>query len=485
MASKIVPVVLDKLFTWRDSPLLFVRECLNAVPSDQQVEGLMEITKTRRMTIRSGHGTGKDAFAAWIILWFMSTRPYAKVACTAPTARQLTDILWSELAKWFRQSQLQNEFVHQTDKFFHKSAPKEWWARTISPQVKGSKEEQAETLAGLHGDHLLIIVDEASGVPDPVFIPLEGAMTQEDNRTLVIGNMTKNFGYFYESHFDDRIAKNWKRLHWDSRKSSLVSDKMVDYFRVKYGEESNVFRIRVAGEPPLEDEATYIPLHWARSCLGNEVIVPESEPLYLSVDVARYGDDYSVVLPRRGLQITAWDKFQGMNTINLAGFVHGLYRDLSAEGLAIDEIGVGAGVVDWFYNHNRRMLTSEEAIRCFGINVASEAPNKSKYHRLRDELWGRVKEKCMKSLYSFPDTEAGEELCNELSQPRYFYDNNGAVQIESKRDMKLRGVSSPNIADALCLSEHFESMAPQAFKRPTAKKKDSSLLNSRYGWMAV
>ena len=202
------PYVLRKLKEWRHSPLLFVTECIGATPSTQQAKALASFGKSKRTSIRSGHGTGKDAFASWIIFWFMVTRPFAKVACTAPTARQLNTVLWSELSKWQRKSSiLQDEFVIQKDKLFHKHSKEEWWCRAISPAVKASKEEQAETLAGLHGDHLLIVVDEASGVPDPIFVPLEGAMTQEDNRVLLIGNPTKNTRYLHETQSDPQIIK--------------------------------------------------------------------------------------------------------------------------------------------------------------------------------------------------------------------------------------------------------------------------------------
>ena len=195
------------------------------------------------------------------------------MVCTAPTFRQLSDILWSEISKWGRKSTsgLANEFVIQKDKIFHKEAPKEHWVRAVSVSVKASKEEQAETLAGFHGDHMLIVIDEASGVPDPVFIPLEGAMTQEDNWCLMIGNMTKNTGYFWESHFHDKLSKNWQKFHWDSRKSENVEPSMIEYFKNKYGEDSDVFRVRVAGEAPRSDTESYIPLSWALSCIDSGV----------------------------------------------------------------------------------------------------------------------------------------------------------------------------------------------------------------------
>jgi phage terminase large subunit len=491
--------IVGKLYEWYKSPLLFVTECIDATPSEQQAEALRAFSSSKRMSIRSGHGTGKDAFASWMILWFMSTRPYAKVACTAPTARQLGDILWSELAKWLRRSKLESEFVIQKDKFYHKSSPKEWWTRAISPSVRATKEDQAETLAGLHGDHLLIIVDEASGVNDPVFIPLEGAMTQEDNHVLLIGNPTKNTGYFHETQFHPQISRKWTKFHWDSRKSTNVSKEMVQYFTEKYGEDSNVFRIRVAGEPPLDDENTFIPLSWALQCKGNEFDVDETWPLYLAVDVARYGEDESIILPRRGNKIYPWENFKGLSTIKLAQHVLRTYIDNDASGVGIDEIGVGGGVVDWLIEDPRGLGPDVT----YGINVAESSSDNKKYRRLRDELWAKVREKCMNTDYSFPDVtirkkgvdiNIGDEIANELSSVYYKIDGNGAIQIESKHDMKARGLQSPNIADALCISEYFHSTAFAYWGKQSKKveelakhrRRNSNInLPSRNRWMVM
>jgi len=464
--------VLGKLQDWTDNAVAFAHECLGAKPSNQQIEALEMIPHIRRLTIRSGHGCGKDALAVWIALWFMTTRPYAKIPVTAPTNRQLQDIYWAELAKWFRKSRLQDEFIHQKDKFFHKSAPKDWWIRAISPQVKASKEEQAETLAGFHGDHLLIIGDEASGINDPVFIPLEGAMTQEDNKCLLIGNMTKNSGYFYDTHYSEKIAGEWNRLHWDSRESNLVEDSMVDFFRNKYGEDSSVFAVRVAGNPPHEDERTLIPLSWARQCLGNETEISEDEPLYLGVDVARYGEDRSIVLPRKGIKIFDWDSFQGINTISLGGHINLTYQELNADGLVIDEIGVGAGVTDWLMKHGH--------LNTIGLNVANKSTDIAKYDRMRDELWWRVRDNCMKGAYWFPDNDDGEELCNELAMPTYDFNVHGGVVVESKKQMKARGVASPNIADALCNTEYAAAFANRLWKKVKVKRNARRTRQSDY-----
>jgi hypothetical protein len=395
------------------------------------------------------------------------------------------------LSKWLRKSALTDEFVLQKDKMFHHSAPKEWWARAVSPSVKASKEDQAETLAGFHGDHLLIVVDEASGVPDPVFIPLEGAMTQEDNHVLLIGNMTQSSGYFYDSHFHPILSKVWEKLHWDSRKSSNVKPGFVTYMAEKYGTQSNVFAVRVCGDPPVEDDTVVIPLSWAIQCIGNEIVVAEDEPKYGALDVARFGDDVSILMPRKGLKIFPWETFRGMNTIDLAGFAARTIFEEDLEGLAIDEIGVGAGVIDWLGKHS-------EVGKIFPVNVSWKSSFPEQYVRLRDELWWKMREKCMKALYSFPDLtmevggttiNLGHELANELSGPRYEFEN-GRIKVESKKRMKLRGLPSPNMADALGLSEYFHTTAHLIWKKTeSAKKKKkrnlpgSRPMTARNSWM--
>ena len=479
------PHIMEKLVSWRKSPLLFTHECFDWRSKNevtfQQVEALQAVTKERRITIRSGHGCGKDAISALIALWFMSTRVGAKVVVTAPTNRQLNDIFWSELSKWFKRSLLQDEFIHQKDKFFHKSDPKGWWIRIVSPQVSATKDSQAETLAGFHGDHLLIIADEASGIPDPFFIPLEGAMTQEDNIALLIGNMTRNVGYFYDTHFHSKLSKRWHKLHWDSRKSPIVTKDMVQFFEEKYGIDSNVFAIRVAGNPPNEDQNTLISLYDAKECMKNDIEVAEDEPLFISVDVARYGEDDSIIMPRKGLKIFPWDIHRKMNTIDLGGHINQFYQEIDADGLAIDEIGVGAGVTDWLQKHGH--------IKCFGVNVAAKSSNISKYDRLRDELWIATRDRCVDHTYDIPDSDEGEELCNELASPTYTFNVHGGYKVESKREMKARGVISPNRADALGISEYFSNVAYRVWAKPKVKvgrsRIPSSLQLTRYGWQVA
>lgn len=434
------------------------------------------------------HNCGKDAVAAWLTLNFLVTRPFAKVVVTAPTNRQLRDIFLAELSKWLRQSIVADEFLVRKDSVLHKEAPKEWWVRLISPSVTSTKDEQAETLAGLHADHMLIIADEASGIPDPVFTPLEGAMTQPDNKVLLISNMTKNSGVFYDTHFHSTISKDWCKIHWDSRKSSIVDKSMPEYFARKYGVESNVYRIRVLGEPPLQDESTLIPLWAAEQCIGREFEIDESLPLYIGVDVARYGDDASIILPRRGFVVYSWETFRKLNTIDLGGFVNQTVHDMGAVGTAVDVIGVGAGVVDWLEKRNMEGL--------YGVNVSLASSDIEKYHRLRDELWARVRDTCILGMYSFPDTRVegevetlGQQLASELAAPRYKFNPYGGIVVESKKEMKARGIMSPNIADALCLTEYFHNPSTRVYTKPKQesepRRRYIDSFSSSQSWMGV
>ena len=258
---------------------------------------------------------------------------------------------------------------------------------------------------------------------------------------------------------------------------------MVQFFIDKYGEDSNVYAIRVAGNPPRDNANTLISLYDAKECMKNNHEPAEDEPLYLSVDVARYGEDVSIIMPRRGLKIFPWETHDNLNTISLGGHVNQNYQELDADGLAIDEIGVGAGVTDWLQKHGH--------LKCFGINVAAKSSNIAKYDRLRDELWVAVKDRCAAHSYDIPDTAEGEELCNELASPMYDFNVHGGYKIESKKEMKARGVKSPNMADALGLSEYFSNIAYRVWQPRKKVKRTSSIYRpssqqvSKYGWQVA
>lgn len=480
---------------WYDSPFLFATECIGVTPSSQQEDALRKFPHCKRMSIRSGHGTGKDAFASWLILWFIFTRPYPKIVCTAPTARQLSDILWAEIHKWARKSVISESIEHQKDKIFMKGAKAEWFAKAITASVTASVESQAETLAGIHGDHVLVVVDESSGVPDPVFVPLEGILTSDDNKVLLIGNPTKAMGYFDDTHTNKRLAAKWELLTWNSEESSNVTGDYIEYMSDKYGKDSNVYRVRVLGLPPVEGEDVLIPMAWAQACIDNPITVAEDELKSLGVDVARFGSDKTIIMPRLGNKIYPWTEMSKMNTMDVAEKVNNMMNDKEQNiaVAAIDEIGVGAGVVDWLTKHRigKRDI--------FGVNVARKSTKlhesgEPKFASLRDELCWNVREKCEKFAYSFPfsrDDKMSEELVNEMCSIHYEFDKKGKIKVESKRDMKKKGLVSPNIFDALMLSEYFQSstynaaMKQMVLNPPKKRLQRRSVHHGRNAWQVA
>ncbi len=171
---------LEKLLIWRENPLVFVEECFGSI-TPQQIEILQAIVNTRRLMIRSRD----NSIAAFLALWFIVTRQYAKVLIVAPTNEQLVNTFWPVFIKGFKKSIFQNEFILAKDKFFYKSAPKEWWLRTVSTQSRTTQSVQIELLAGYVAEHLLVICIDAAEIPDPVFFPLE-SLTGNDNRVVLI-----------------------------------------------------------------------------------------------------------------------------------------------------------------------------------------------------------------------------------------------------------------------------------------------------------
>ena len=192
----------QKLRYLRDNPAEFVKQVIGATPEPWQIDALNAIRDGDRVAIRSGHGVGKSAMMSWLILWWLSTRFPAKIAATAPTAHQLDDVLWGEVAKWHRS--MVNPFFRdqlevKNDRVYLKDAPNESFA-----VARTARKEQPEAFQGFHSDNMLFLVDEASGVEDIIFEVGEGAMSTQGAKTLMVGNPTRTSGYFYDAFHKGR-----------------------------------------------------------------------------------------------------------------------------------------------------------------------------------------------------------------------------------------------------------------------------------------
>ena len=443
---------------WRaEGPALFAQEVFGANPTTQQWEASRELVRTRRVSIRSGHGTGKSAFEAWCVPWFLTCYFPAKVPCTAPTSHQLNDVLWSEIAKWHRAMrerlpELANEFEWTSDKFRLKAAPEESFA-----VARTSRPEQPEALQGFHSENLLFLVDEASGIPEPVFQTAEGALSTPGAFVLMAGNPTRMEGYFHDSHH--KMRDKWAALHWNGEDSQLVSPEYIQEMRDKYGADSAIYRIRVLGEFAGNPDGV-IPIALLEGAVGRNV--QPYGPEVWGVDVARFGEDRTALAKRRGntlLESIKW--WRDKDTMQVAGLIK-LEHDQAKNrptSIFIDVIGLGAGVVD---------RCRELGLPVVGVNVAESPSVQDRYSRLRDELWFDAREWFERRDVRIPDDQG---LMAELSLPSYSVLSNGKIKVEGKDQMKARGVTSPDLADAFCLT--FAKGSATNIKRPIAYPKAS------------
>lgn len=425
---------------WVHDPVGFCRALIEVSPEPWQEQALRAIESSDRVAIRSGHGVGKSALLAWLVLWFLSTRSAAKVPCTAPTAHQLSDILWGEIAKWRRRlpRELADRIEVKKERIELAHAPFECFA-----VARTARKEQPEAFQGFHSENLLFVVDEASGVEDAIFEVGEGAMSTPGAKTVLAGNPTRVSGYFFEAFHRARAA--WTTLRVSCADSSLVASNYAEGMAQRYGPDSNVYRVRVLGEFPTAEDDAVIPLDWCESAVRRDVAPIEGMRVVWGLDVARFGSDRTALAKRRGnvlLEPVSW--WHGRDLMQVCGLVIDAYEaaddDERPDEILVDSIGIGAGVVD---------RLRELGLPAREINVAEAAANDAHHHKRRDELWWRAREWFEARNCLIPDDPA---LIAELSLPKYRFTSAGKLQVESKDEMKSRGVQSPDLADAFCLT---------------------------------
>jgi hypothetical protein len=426
---------------YRDDPVAFVRIVLGAEPDPWQ-EGVLRAVASgkRRISIRAGHGVGKSTGCAWVLIWHMVTRYPQKAICTAPTAGQLFDALFAEVKFWINKLPvpIKDLFDMTSEKIVLKASPE---ASFISART--SSADRPEALAGIHSEHVLLIVDEASAVPEAVFESAAGSMSGENACTLLIGNPTRNSGMFFNTHH--KLASEWTTFHVSCLDSPRVSKDFVEQIRSTYGPDSNAYKIRVLGEFALRDDDTLIPAELVDAAMGRDVVLDTKEPIVYGLDVARFGDDRSVLCKRQGNVVLEFKVWQGLDLMQLTGaIVNEAKLDKPAE-ICVDSIGLGSGVAD-------RLRELGHVVR--DVNVSESSAMNQQAAKLRDELWLSVKEWLNARACRLPKMD---ELRQELVAPTYTFTSNGKIKVEGKADLKRRGMRSPDLADSICLT--FASVA--------------------------
>ena len=421
-------------------PVKFVREMLGVEPLPYQIEFLEALASgERKISIRSGHGTGKSTAASWAMLWFMLLRFPNKVVVTAPTSGQLFDALSAELKRWVNElpPAINQMLTVKSDRIELAAAPSEAFI-----SARTSRAETPEALAGVHSDNVMLVVDEASGVPEKVFEAAAGSMSGHNAVTIMLSNPTRSSGTFFESQ--TRLAGSYWTRRWSCVSSPLVSDDFVEEMKLRYGEDSNAFRIRVLGEFPLADDDTIIPFHLAESAIHRDIEIDDNAAAVWGLDVARFGSDKTALAKKRGEVIHEVSSWQGLDLMQTVGRVKAEYDGLPAhlrpQQILVDVIGMGSGVVD-------RLRELNLPVR--GVNVAESPSMGEMYTNLRAELWFKMRGWLEQRGSKLPNDD---QLIAELTAIRYSFASNGKMKAESKDEMRRRGLSSPDLADAVCLT---------------------------------
>lgn len=437
-------VILAFMLRYQNDWVGLVRNVLKAEPDEWQAEALTAVQNgERRVSIRSGHGVGKTALESWICVCALLTCPLVKIIITAPSGPQLYDALFSEIKMWLKMAPeaLVALFTIGADRIEASAAPE-----LVFLSARTSRAETPEAMQGVHADggRVILMADEASGIPEAVYEAGAGSMSGANCTTILAGNPTRRSGFFYDTH---NILKDmWHAIHVSCLTSSRVTPDFITDMAARYGEASNAYRVRVLGEFPLSDDDTYISAELVEAAQMRDIVSDVSVKPVWGVDVARFGNDDSTLVKRRGNCVNEKPRrYRKYNTMQLVGAIKHEFDCASEQDkpsvIMVDVIGIGAGVVD-------RCLELNLPVR--GINVAESPafdPN-GQYYRLRDELWGKGKAWIeSRACYLCPSTD-----WLELSTPRFKFMSNGQLKIESKEEMRNRRVHSPDVADGLLLT---------------------------------
>jgi hypothetical protein len=461
-AKETADELLRLLAPYRQDPAAFVRQELGATPEPWQADVLAEVgTRLKtpdeaiRIAVASGHGVGKSALVAWLLLWALATQEDTRGVVTANTETQLRTKTWAELAKWFRGWERGKACFELAATALASRVAEH--AQTWRIDIVPWSPINSEAFAGLHnkGKRVIVVFDEASAIPDVIWETTEGALTDGGTELvwLVFGNPTRNTGRFRECF--GRFGHRWRNRQVDSRDVGLTNKEQIARWIEDYGEDSDFVRVRVRGVFPRAGSTQFIPSDLAETAARRAIDAGRPEPAILGVDVARFGDDRSVIYWRRGNDARSTPPLvmRGIDTMTLVGKVTEIAGAQGIRHVFVDEGGLGAGVVD-----RLRQLSVPGVI---GVNFGSKADGWAPegtgalYANKRAEMWGRLRD--WLKTGAIPDDAA---LVQDLTGVEYGYDAHNAIRLESKDDMKRRGLASPDLGDALALTFAMPVYAP-------------------------
>ncbi len=435
---------LAAIRTFAEDPAKFLKVMLKVEdPERHQIEVMQAVANgERRISMRSGRRVGKTVLLDWLSLWYPMTRLDARVIVTAPSSAQLEDAYIPGFKQWAQQlpPDIYRMWNITSDRFTFQMHEQQGFENFVT--VRTARADSPESLQGINAANVLVLVDEAAGVADINFEALSGSLASGNASLVLCGNPNRPTGYFYETH--TTLSEHWHTIHVNSELSRLVSREWIEECRLKWGRDSNAYRIHVLGEFPTEEEDTVLPVHLVEAAILRDV--EPFGPYVWGVDVARFGSDATALCKRRRNSVVEPVKiWRKMDTMEVVGIVKAEWDltpvPMRPTDIYVDSIGVGGGVAD---------RLREMGLPAVDVNV-SELPANPMSHgdRLRDDLWLQARTWLEGRNVMLPKDD---RLREELITPRLFYTSLGKVKVESKDKMRARGKASPNCADAFVMT---------------------------------
>lgn len=446
--------------TWQTEVLTHIRDNIGA-------------GKPLRIAVAGGVGPGKSALMAWIVIWGLVTCPDTRARVTANTGPQITTATWPEVTKWLRMS-LWSHWFDAGERRIKSVQPghgESWRCDAITWD-----EHRPEAFAGLHnaGRRIVYAFDEGAGIADVIYREAEGILAGADDTEIiwvVLGNPTRTNSYFRTLFPGGKNARLWKSWHIDTRQARMSDKNQIREWIDSYGEDSDFVRVRVLSQFPRAGSTQFIGADVVDRAVdpATQHEVSLMEPLVMGVDVARFGDDQTVIRLRRGRDARTLPvvKLRGLDTMQVAARVAELNEKHRPDAIFIDAGGIGGGVVDRC-NYLHLPVTGVD----FGAKPDGDMQTRESgifFSNKRAEQWGRMRDWLVAGCMLNHD----KELVSELTSVEYGYvtrEGRDAIQLEKKSDMKKRGLASPDNADALALT----------FAHPVGKIDQSW----KYAWQA-
>lgn len=423
---------------------------------------------TFREAVASGRGIGKSALVSWLTIWMLSTRIGSTTIISANSEAQLRSVTWAEITKWLAMALNSHWFEVAATRIM----PAKWLTEIVERDLKkGTRywsvegrlwsEENPDSYAGVHNfDGVMLIFDEASGIPDSIWSVANGFFTENTPHRfhLAFSNPRRNTGYFYEAFNAKRAF--WRTRNIDAREVEGTDKNLYQQIIDEYGSDSYQANVEVYGQFPSEGDDQFIPVNVVDDAMKRPRYKDETAPIALGVDPARFGSDATVIAVRQGRDIIAIKRLRGADTMEVVGHVIDAIEEYKPALVVIDEGGLGAGVVD---------RLKEQRYKVRGVNFGNKASKQLMYGNKRAEMWGAMRD-WLKTA-SIPEDRF---LKSDLIGPRTKPDSKGTIFLESKKDMKARGLSSPDAADAIAVTFAFPLGAREARVDKTPRRGYSS-----------